>query len=145
MVSDFFYPQPGGVESHIYQLSTVCPTNLRNSYVLSGYLFPFDFSFWINILSIEFLELSNVISQFCMIEKLMLGPPTETHRPRPPSNNHHARLWRSRLSKQDRSPLPYQPSKSLPHTSLACLPQHYFPNRLLIFPSAQTDLHPGRH
>ena len=27
MISDFFYPQPGGVESHIYQLSTVrvCP------------------------------------------------------------------------------------------------------------------------
>jgi len=23
MISDFFYPQPGGVESHIYQLSTV--------------------------------------------------------------------------------------------------------------------------
>lgn len=24
MVSDFFFPQPGGVESHIYQVSTVC-------------------------------------------------------------------------------------------------------------------------
>src|SRR5690606_32896425 len=24
MASDFFYPQPGGVESHIYQLSSVC-------------------------------------------------------------------------------------------------------------------------
>jgi hypothetical protein len=24
MISDFFYPQPGGVESHIYQLSSVC-------------------------------------------------------------------------------------------------------------------------
>lgn len=23
MISDFFYPQPGGVESHIYQLSSV--------------------------------------------------------------------------------------------------------------------------
>ncbi|KMP07152.1 phosphatidylinositol:UDP-GlcNAc transferase PIG-A [Coccidioides immitis H538.4] len=22
MISDFFFPQPGGVESHIYQLST---------------------------------------------------------------------------------------------------------------------------
>jgi hypothetical protein len=28
MISDFFYPQPGGVESHIYQLSSVCDTDL---------------------------------------------------------------------------------------------------------------------
>jgi len=28
MISDFFYPQPGGVESHMYQLSTVSPQPL---------------------------------------------------------------------------------------------------------------------
>jgi hypothetical protein len=29
MISDFFYPQPGGVESHIYQLSSVRDLTLQ--------------------------------------------------------------------------------------------------------------------
>lgn len=33
MISDFFYPQPGGVESHIYQLSSV---SKMSTYLQSG-------------------------------------------------------------------------------------------------------------
>lgn len=35
MVSDFFYPQPGGVESHIYQLSSVCSSCRSPSAILT--------------------------------------------------------------------------------------------------------------
>jgi len=36
MVSDFFFPQPGGVESHIYQLSTVCILSMIQCNILNN-------------------------------------------------------------------------------------------------------------
>ena len=54
--------------------------------------------FWVNKLTIEFLELSHAIFEILMLERPILRVQTETHRPRPPSNNHHSCIWSPRLS-----------------------------------------------
>jgi len=63
----------------------------------------------------------------------------ETHRPRPPSCDHHSCL---RLAQPLRHSVPDEPSKGLPPAALGCVSLDDLSHRLQLFPNTAADLHP---
>lgn len=74
MISDFFYPQPGGVESHIYQLSTVSrrPHNSPSSQVYMMFKRYFQ--------QFSYLTLGKSISAYFCLINLSVSPFSMTRR-----------------------------------------------------------------
>jgi hypothetical protein len=125
MVSDFFYPQPGGVESHIYQLSTV----RRHSYLFDLWT---GTPFWSLFVDAAGLEVSFKTKQ-------RLTGNAEIDRQRPQSGYNNARLLQP---KPDWNQVPHEPSQGLPSPALGGLPLHYVPDSIQRISTPPTDFHP---